>query len=233
MNLHGDIASAANSRLDEIAEHMCALTAPPPNFTVEDFLEAYVPAHHIGILRDAADIAHARPISLYMTVPHTHVKLSFSSDKYLTPKNLYPQGNDASKKVFAELLRWENAVFEHHKMAAMSLHVFKHIVEACSTHAEVRYMWPAVVHLAPASVAYPRVQNFFNKVAEFKPVKSWPSVPPEIKRAMAETKEWLTTFKLVENETPPEPTLPGMAATLGFPRMAFGNAELYVAGYSI
>jgi hypothetical protein len=117
----------------------------------------------------------------------------------LRPRNAWWQWPEdvAGKKV----IDWMQKRYEIGRRFGTVRHVLHMLNKGCDSGHQLRYMFPAVLHLCRAG-RDPRMDKWMEKFAAYKACKHTPAVSPELKRAIQDSSALLTSAALLGEDVP-------------------------------
>lgn len=182
------------------------------DMTHDECINLVAPPDHVDILKKATEFASVVASESWMTlnVPapidgveagYAKVMLYMRTHDEKKPPLMprYPewQPGQAGAKVIA----WLTKRFEIGRRFGTVQHVLYTLNMDCETGQQLRYMFPAVLHLCKDG-RNPRMDRWMEKFAAYKPCKHTPVVSPELKRAIQDSGALLTSVALIGEDVP-------------------------------
>lgn len=180
----------------------------PFDMTHDECLRLIAPSEHIEILKSVAQYADVSSHNdwVNLTVPyeidgrdHPQVTMMMRTHEGVEPP-LRPRApvwrGFAPHHIQNKVINWMTHRLYHGRMASTSLYVLDTINNICDKGEQVRYLWPAVMHLF-TSEQNEHAQRWRDKFGHYKGVKNTPGIEPALRKAMIETSTWLTQASLI------------------------------------
>jgi len=177
-----------------------------PEFTFDEFLALTAPPEHWPILKQAAEVSTTDASGGYHTVTLKHPKLEAKHVSFNFVVNgdgnppLMPRGTDvlrsAPEELTEKLVKWANREVEVAYTFKRSEALFDWL-NGCMTKDQVRFVWPAIVSVASTSE---QLVDLTNRIREFKPQRTLPGLPMEVRTALKETTSLLTAASMIDGQ---------------------------------
>lgn len=191
----------------------------PFNMSHDECLELVAPENHLNVLRSAAKYASITASEDWMEVdvPATidgekgqKVQLKMRTHAQKEPP-LRPRAPEwqAGKKGQV-VIDWMISRYELGRKFGLCNYVLAELSARCEQGAQVRYLWPCVVHLCDTTnddYKADQVQRWHEKHAAFKVCRYLPELSPGLRRAIKETSGTITAAVLIGKDI--EQPLPG------------------------
>lgn len=210
--MHDIVFSNMEARLAEKRDIM--LRTLSFEMTHAECMQLIAPPDHIDILTKAAKFADVRSSEAWMklAVPavidgDNDVKVLLCMRTHaekqppLMPRDPQWQSGQAGHKVIA----WLTKRFEIGRRFGAARHVLYTLNHECDNGHQMRYMWPAVLHLCRDGMS-DRMDRWIEKYSAYKPCKHTPAISREMKTAIQDSSALLTSMALI-GEDVPEPTI--------------------------
>jgi len=203
--------------MQEQLEKKCGLylRTIPFVMTHDECLQLVAPAAHHALLRTAAEVAMVSASECWMELEVPAIVDGASSPKVvmlmryvggkappLVPRSPWwqmPTANNigASTKV----IDWLTKRYEIGRRFGTARHVLNRLNDECSSGAQLRYMFPAVLHLCKVG-ANPKMDAWVERFGPYKACRHTPSVSPDFKRAIQDSSALLTSVALMGEDVP-------------------------------
>lgn len=214
--MHDNVLTSMADALENYKQRMMRLI--PFDLTHRECIELVAPSEHIEILTHAASYADIRAseewiqlqcpayadgeagvqVVLYM---RTHGQktppLRPRTPFWQVPKDAGPHSHAAGEKVIA----WMTKRLEIGRRFGLARHVLRTLNAACDSGTQLRYMFPAVMHLT-AGRNDERTVKWATKYGEYKACRHTPAVSPQLKRAIQDSSALLTSAVLLGDDVP-------------------------------
>lgn len=188
----------------------------PMHMTHDECLHLLAPTYHHELLKTAASVAEIeRNGSNYMTVEipykldgidHPKIDLTMRThegqEPPLRPRAAKWQGQ-CPLAIQRKVTDWAEHYLRHTRMCATVNWVVEKLGEMCETGHQVRYLWPAVLHLAAKSDSED-TKKWVDKYGIRVVPRAMPQITPAFRRILTETSEWLAQGVLLEEVKPME-----------------------------
>jgi hypothetical protein len=208
--MHDDVYYAMTKQL----EHKRDLFLRTLSFdmTHDECINLVAPSDHVDILKKASEYANIVSAESWMEVSvpaaidgveagYVKVLLFMRTHEEKRPplKPRYPewQPGQAGPKV----IEWLTKRYEIGRRFGTVRHVLHRLNMDCDNGHQLRYIFPAVLHLCKAG-AHPRMDRWMEKFAAYKPCKHTPALSPELKRAVQDSSALLTSMALIGEDVP-------------------------------
>ncbi len=216
-SMHDDVYHAMVTNLDVLRDRM--LTLIPFDMTHRECLELIAPPEHLDILTGAAKYAdiHAAEEWVAVYTPavvdgEKRVRVRFQmrthAEKEPPLRPRHPEWQPG-RGGHAKAIAWVDARLRLGRRFGLAHRVLYELREACDTGAQLRYVWPACMHLLkPAredAQADLRVETWAKKHAEFKPQRHTPSLSLAMRDAVREAGALITSAVLMGEDVQPAP----------------------------
>ncbi len=198
---------------------------PDPELTHEEITEIWAPKEHHELLRTAADIAYATPISRGVSLrvpfaiggvnsPSVDIKLTNGKGRTAPLVPRLPVWQEAASPDASDRLSsWLDKRLEVGRQFGLVKHVFDVLTTHFQTGAQVRYVWPSVLLLARnAPIEQFDLEDGRKKIqfaelcdawakkhAEFRQV-GHPKLSLEFRKALQETGAVITAASMLTDE---------------------------------
>lgn len=181
-----------------------------PTFKYDEFLALLAPPEHHHILKLAAEVStaeasgghHAAVFKSDLLDAARSVSLYFNVNNNGTPP-LMPRGDrildTAPKELLENLATWANREVEVARVFKKARQLFEWLNANMATKDQIRFVWPVVVTLCSVSE---ETAQLADRIREFKPQRSLPHIPMEVRRAVQDTTGLLTSASMIEGQTP-------------------------------
>lgn len=191
-----------------LTRHMCLAHF---HMTHRECLETIARPDHIDALMSLADVAKvpvyaewvqvATPFELDGT-ENLRVQFYMRTHESKLPPLLprFASWRYPGTSITARVADWMNTRLVNGRLAATTQEIIKHLSHSCDSGQQIRYMYPAILHLAALS-DHDRTKAWVAKFGAHKAVKSTPPVEPFWRKAMIETSTWLTQASLLDEVT--------------------------------
>lgn len=212
--MHDQVHSVMKMLLDKKLEMM--LRTLHFEMTHEECLHLVAPSKHHEMLTLAATIANVNHGHHWMTlsVPAfvdgcntERVKLLMRTHAEktppLTPRDPFWQLPTEQAPFIAgeKVIAWLGQRYVLGRKFAVVREVLNWLNRNCENSTQVRYMFPAVMHLTKPGLDA-KMDRWLAKYSDYKAVKSTPSVSPELKKAIQDASALLTQCALIGDELP-------------------------------
>jgi hypothetical protein len=192
------------------------------DMTHEECIRLVAPPEHVDILTKAAEFADLKSSENWMqlSVPSeidgveagcAQVLLQMRTHAQKSPP-LVPRTPFWQVKASAagdKVISWMCKRFEIGRRFGTVAHVLHRLNMDCENGHQLRYMFPALLHLCKAG-ADPKMDKWMEKHAAYKPCRHTPAVSPDLKRAIQDSGALLTSCSLMGDDVPSQ--LPGFVA---------------------
>ena len=210
--MHNDVMENMVSNLNSMKDRMINLV--PFDLTHDECIELVAEADHIPILKGAAKYAELKASVDWMSlcVPWTidgetnitcvlQMRTYGEKEPPLRPRVPMWQPN---KSGGAKVIEWLTKRLELGRRFGLAHHVLHTLNDACDTGAQMRYLWPPVMHLTKLrninNNCDQRTKRWAEKYAGYKPQRYCPAVTPAMKAAIQDTSALLTSAVLMGEE---------------------------------
>jgi hypothetical protein len=182
------------------------------DMTHRECLQLIAPPEHIDILSSVSDIADVASSQQWMRVevpyvldgvPKPSVLLYMRTHEGVEPPlrprvaKWHGQQPDIERKITA----WLEQRYVNGRLCRTVKYVLGELQTLCDTGHQIRYLWPAIMHLT-VGTDNDHTRRWVNKYGAYRAVKNAPAIPPELRKAMQDTATWLTQAALLA-EVPP------------------------------
>lgn len=208
--MHDDVFTAMLEELER--KRNLFLRTLEFDMTHDECIQLVAPSHHVDILKKAAEYASVVFSENWMrlTVPaeidgveagYAQVQMLMRTHGEVTPPLMprYPEWQP--KQAGHKVIQWLTKRFEIGRRFGTVVHVLYQLNMSCETGHQMRYMFPAVLHLCKSGVN-PRMDRWMEKFAAYKACKHTPAVSPELKRAIQDAGALLTSMALIGENIP-------------------------------
>ncbi len=187
----------------------------PFDMTHEECIRLVAPSEHIDILTKAAEFADINASEGWITVqspavidgaqsPEVMLYMRTHQQKSppLRPRNPWWQ-LPTSENIPAgdKVIEWLTKRYEIGRRFGTVQKVLFTLSQFCDTGHQLRYMFPAVLHLCKAG-RDPKMDRWMEKFSAYKPCKHTPAVSPELKKAIQDSSALLTSMALIGDDVP-------------------------------
>jgi len=183
----------------------------PPTFTFDEFLALMAPPDHWPILKQAAEVSTVSAGGGYHSVDFRSPKLAPASGVniyfHLKPDDnppLIPRGTSvlpsAPSEITDRLVEWANKEIEVARVFKKATQLLEWLNSNMETKNQVRFVWPVILTICSVSES---TADLADRIREFKPQRSLPFMPTEVRKACAETSGMLTSASMLEDKTLP------------------------------
>lgn len=230
--MHDDVFTAMSKQLERKRDLF--LRTLEFDMTHEECINLVAPSHHIDILKKAAEYASVVSSENWMDliVPaeidgveagYAKVLLYMRTHAEVTPPLMprYPEWQP--KQAGHKVIQWLTKRFEIGRRFGTVAHVLHQLNMACDTGHQMRYMFPAVLHLCKGGVN-PRMDRWMEKFTAYKACKHTPAVSPELKRAIQDASALLTSMALIGEDIPSQPDGPVLISQCSMQGFKIGDA---------
>lgn len=215
-----NVKGAMQQNISVLRDRMACLI--PFQATHDECLELVAPPEHLDMLRQASKYADAHSSESWMqlSIPGTLDGVSNPSvcllmrthgGKSPPLKPREPQWN-ADKPLAVRVMDWTLKSLELHRKSALARHVVGELARRCETGAQVRFMWPCVLHLCqpladglPYNMYNERLTQWADRNGPFKAQRSVPSLSHEMRKALIETSGFITAASLLSKDLVADP----------------------------
>lgn len=175
----------------------------------EEVLHLTAPSHHHEILKTAATIATIQGGNSYMTLraPYTldgvekptfdlTMRTHDGQEPPLRPR--YPEWQPhCDIAIRKKATDWLEHYLKHTRMTATTCWVVDKLAEICETGHQVRFIWPAILHLTAKS-GDEVVEKWVDKYGIRTVPKMVPQITPAFRKILTDTSEWCAQAVLLE-----------------------------------
>lgn len=178
--------------------------------THQECMQLVAPAQHIDILTKAAEFAniHAAEDWMEVYVPATidgetnstvmlMMRTHAEQTPPLMPRNPQWQPEQAGYKV----IEWLTKRYEIGRRFGTARAVLYKLNSECDSGQQLRYMWPAVLHLCKPGTNE-RMDKWMDRYAAYRPCRFVPAVSRELKVAIQDSGALLTSMALIGEDVP-------------------------------
>ena len=181
-----------------------------PTFTYDEFLSLLAPPEHWPILKQAAEVstaeasggAHDAVFKSKLLDAARSVTLNFNVNNDGKPP-LMPRGDrildTAPQPLLDKLATWANREVEVARVFKKATNLFQWLNSNRATKDQIRCVWPVVVTLCTVNES---TAELADRIREFKPQRSLPNIPLEVRQAVKDTTGLLTSASMIEGATP-------------------------------
>lgn len=176
--------------------------------THDECLHLLAPAWHHELLKTAADVAQINASYAYMTVEIPYeidgiarptvditMRTHGGKDPPLNPK--HPKWHACDPAIQRKVIAWAENYFATTRMAATTKWVIDQLAEMCDTGHQVRYLWPAVLHLASKS-GHDEVEKWSAKYGVRVAPRNMPMITPAFRKILADTSQWCAQAAMLD-----------------------------------
>jgi hypothetical protein len=177
------------------------------DLTHRECLQLIAPPQHIDILFSVSDIADVQSSQDWMTVdvPYEldgvrnpsmllYMRTHEGIEPPLRPRKIKWHGKQP--EIEKKVTTWLEQRLIHGRLSATTKYVLGELQKLCDTGHQIRYLWPAIMHLTVKSES-DHTGRWVDKYGAYRAVKSAPSISPELRKAMQDTSTWLTQASLL------------------------------------
>lgn len=186
-------------------------------FTYDEFLHLLAPPEHHHILKTASEFAKisadgGNASASFHSLKHGDVTLNFgvttSDETPLLPRSCVVL-KSAPQELRAKLEAFVATEVEISLAFGKVVSLFDWLDEKCASKAQMRAIWPSIVPLLTLSH---QTSDAAERVREFKPQRTLPHIPTEVRAACKETAGLIASAMLLGDE--PEPFNPQVSVDL-------------------
>jgi hypothetical protein len=172
----------------------------PFHMTHQECLDLVCPSHYHEILWNAARVADIEGdiTDMTITIPHeidgvSHPKFDLMMRTHegreppLRPRG--PAWLSCDPAIHNKVIAWATHSLVVNRQAATVKWVVEHLQEICDTGHQIRYLWPAVLHLCAGS-ANEDVHKWVDKYGQRIAPRSMPKITPQVRKILGDTSEW-------------------------------------------
>ena len=204
--MHDDVYQAMFKQLERKKDLF--LRTLPFSMTHAECLRLIAPSDHIDILTKAARFADINSSEGWVTlkvpavvdgVPSPQVMLFMRTHGEMTPplRPRHPQWQPGQAGL--KVIEWLAKRYEIGRRFGTAGYALHRLNMACETGYQLRYMFPAALHLCKDGVN-PRMDRWMEKFAAYKPCRYAPAVSPELKKAIQDSSALLTSMALIGDD---------------------------------
>lgn len=215
-SMHDEVYNAMEEELDR-KRHLMVSTLKF-EMTHDECLQLVAPPGDIDLLKRAADVAElsAHDDWMYVDVPamldgcsFPQVALMMRTHEQkippLRPRAPLWRGTDHGK-----VTTWLEQRLVIGRRFGTTRHVLNWLRNNCDTGHQVRYMFPAVMHLCGNVHKYERLDRWVDKFGAYRACKHTPAVTPKMKAAIQDASALLTACALMGDDVVRE--MPGFVS---------------------
>lgn len=201
------VVTDLKDRVSTMTYRMQALHGEFP-MTHRECLELVAPPQHIEFLMSAtewADVSsHENEMSV--TVPYeidgvfhpmVDLKMRTHAGKEPPLRPRLPRWHAVDDRLQKMVITWVDHRLATTRMAAAVEWVIEELALRCDSGQQVRYLWPAIMHLCKLSESE-HTLRWVDKNGAYRAVKSTPHIGPHLRKALHATSEWLTKASLID-----------------------------------
>lgn len=202
--MHQEVLETMEERLKWHMRQRLALV--PFDLTHEECLDLVAPAGHVPILRDAAKYADVSSRANWMSVTlpalcdgHSHVDvvlmMAIAGEKQPPLRPRSPEWQ-VDKVGGAKVRAWATQRLELGRRFGLAHKTLHELARICDTGAQVRYLWPAVMHLVVGATST-RTLAWAEKNAVFKAQRHVPAIGLGLMAAIKDSSALITACALL------------------------------------
>jgi len=214
--MHDSVFDAMESILAQKLDYMMRLV--PFSMTHEECLSLICTEEHKHILLQASEYANVSASEAWMTVSvpacmdnvsGVNVMLKMRTHGQKSPP-LGPRApawqmpeNPHQVELGERVIQWADKRLEYGRRFGATREVLRYLNHVC-TGAQLRYVFPGVVHLCKMGVS-PRMDTWLSKYGAFKPVMNTPALSLPMREAVRDATALMTSVMLVGDDVPEKP----------------------------
>lgn len=196
--MHDAVLTAMKSRVDTF--HWRMLQLQPFHLTHQECLDLVAPKHHHELLWTAAEVADVKgniadmPVEIPYTLDGVHrpifdlrMRTHEGIDPPLVPRQ--PKWQGGSLETQMKVTNWVDWYLRQGRMSATTKFVIEQLATICDTGHQVRFIWPAVLHLTAGSDDE-KVRRWVDKHGVRVTPRHMPTITPAFRKVLTETSEW-------------------------------------------
>lgn len=211
--MHDQVFEAMDNMLDHRRDLM--LRTLKFDMTHDECISLVAPSEDINLLKTASKVAQVSSADDWMIiqapavldgVARPQVMLMMRTHAQQTPplRPRYPEWQRQHSEVGQKVLAWLEQRLIIGRRFGTARYVLNRLRNDCDSGQQLRFMFPAVMHLCRAGVNE-RMDRWIEKFGAYKPCKYTPAISPAFKAAIQDSAALLTTVALLGDDVEEQP----------------------------